>query len=159
MAPQSRFPTTFPRLRDCDFEPRLTVDDCDADFKSIHFLSLSFPVPPFVYQIFTFSPLFLWKEPLIIVFEKWCMQLRAKSADSQALAPYLIFRDSRAAQWQRHGFCYNFVMKIEKHSIPMYRGNGLYCVVCTSTGDILRYLSTGGIAARAAPPAVKDKGQ
>lgn len=58
-ASPSRSSMTCPRLRDCDLELRVTVDDGCADLKSGHFLSLSFPVPPFVYQVFTFSPLFL----------------------------------------------------------------------------------------------------
>lgn len=37
----------------------VTVDDCRADSKSAHFHSSPCPVPPFVYLVFTFSPLSL----------------------------------------------------------------------------------------------------
>lgn len=70
----------------------------------------------------------------------------------------LLIISSSGTRWQRHGFCYDFEIKIEKGSILTYRSNGLFCVFGTSISDYLwifikgrnRGMNTGG--------AVRDKG-
>lgn len=140
---------TRPRLGGCDFEPRVTVDDGSGDSKVVIFFARLFLSLPFCLPGFYLFPSLSLKRTRNYSFggSSICSFGSAQaSAASRSVAHYLIVRDSGAAQWQRHGLCYNFEIKIEKHAILAYRSNGPSCVFAQALAAILGYLSRDGIA-------------